>query len=313
VLDPAAGAGLRISAERERPDTGYAATLAKNGDGVVLRLSRGLDVLASKPVPVAKPMWPRRLSVARAGAFVAAGIDGQTLLVWRDPAPLPGDRVAVEAAGATAAFSNFTIEHLSARQYSFEFLAPTWRQTGGPWRLHSGLSCIPWDHWLTADGRKQQAIRWLREKQPADAAVQFDVSEITIGTDDPNTTHYHYPYHDITLAACADGRDLMSGYAVEIGADRGACVRIRKRGKIIFETSAFTIVMGRHCNDPRQINCYFRKLGNRLILRLNGHLLADLVDPKPLAGGYVALAVKDCRANFSDVFIMPETAAHRDR
>ncbi len=313
VLDPGPGAGLRISADRKQPGTGYAATLAKSGGRVVLTLRRGPRVVASKPVPAASPTWPRRLFIEREGEFVAAGIDRTALLVWRDPTPLSGDRVAIEAAGANAAFSNFTIEHLSARQYSFEFLAPAWRQTGGSWTLHSGLSCIPWDHWLTADGRKQQAVTWLREKQPADVAVQFDVSEITIGTDDPNTTHHHYPYHDITLAVCADGRDLMSGYAVEIGADRGACLRIRKRGKIIFETSEFTISMGRHCNTPRQVNCYFRKLGNRLILRLNGRVLADWVDPEPLAGGYVALAAKDCRANFSDVLIMPETAPYLDR
>ena len=308
VADPSAGVGLRIAADAREPGTGYAAALQPAGKDVTLTLSRGAEAVGRTTIPGAAASWPRRLFVERDGPFVAAGLGDARPLVWRDPDPLPGSRVGIDAAGGACAFDNLRIVSLTGLQYPFERIEPAWREAGGEWMLHTGLSCIPWSYWLTADGRKTPAVIWHRGELPADVAVRVDVSEITIGTDDPDTTHYHFPYHDITVALAADGKDLHSGYAVEIGADGGRCARIRRQGKVIFETYDFTITMGSHCNSPRQVRAYVRKLGRRLIVRLNGTLLADLVDPKPLGAGYVALSAKDCRANFSDVLIAPDTA-----
>ncbi len=308
VLAPGKGAGLRVAADADVSGSGYAALAAPAGKGAELRLLRNRQVVARRPIPARSPFWPRRLFVERYGPFVAAGVDGRALIVWRDPRPLPGARVALVSEGGAPAFSDLRLENLTGALYRFEELEPAWRQAGGRWTLHSGMSCIPWDNWITGDGRNEPAVMWLRRPAPGDVAVRFDVCEFTLGTDDPNVTHYHFPYHDITLAVCADGKDLRSGYAVEIGADGGACLRVRKQGNLIFETYDFTIKMGSHCNSPRQVRCYFRKRGGELTLWINGRLMAKMYDDKPLAGGYIGLSAKDCRANFSDVLVMPDTA-----
>ena len=308
VCSLANGVGLRIAAADTTSDSsGYSACLQPAGDAMKLDLLREMTVVASQTIQSDAARLPQRLSLERDGRFLFASIGDPKRLVWRDPSPLSGERVGVLALDGQCVLDNLRIENVTGLKYTFERLSPAWRQASGDFMLHSGLSCIPWNYWLTADGRKEPAVLWHRGKLPDDFAVRLDVSEITIGTDDPETTHYHFPFHDITLAVCADGRDLQSGYAVEIGADKGACTRIRRRGKIIFETFDFTITMGNHCNTPRQIDVYLRKLGKRLRLVLNGETIADLEDADPLGAGFIALAAKDCRANFSDVLIMPES------
>ena len=300
------GVGLRIAADRTRPKTGYSAMLNSTDAGLRLSLRRGDRVVAEKAIPRPKGSAGLGLSIERDGPFVVAGVERAAPLAWIDPEPLDGEWVGLTSEGE-ASVDALRIENLTALRYSFERLSASWRQQSGGWMLHSGLSCIPWNYWLTADGRREPAVLWHRAKLPDDVAVRFDVSEITIGTDDPDVTHYHYPYHDITLALCADGRDLRSGYAVEIGANRGTCTRMRRRGKVVFETYGFDIVMGDHCNTPRQVEVYLRKAGSRLTLVLNGQTLVQFEDPDPLPAGWLGLGVSDCRANFSDVFIMPES------
>ena len=307
VLAMTKGAAVRIAGEQAGSDDGYAACLVRSEQGFRLSLRRGAKAIGEKTIQAAAIRLPCRLSVERDCDYVVAEVGEAHRLVCRDAAPLLGEYVSIASLGGPCVFDNLRIENLTAFHYTFERISPAWREASGGFMLHSGLSCIPWDYWLTADGRKTPAVLWHREELPADLAVQFDVSEITIGTDDPDVTHYHFPYHDVTLAVCADGSDLQSGYAIEIGADRGACARIRKRGKILFETYDFTITMGDHCNTPRQVQVYLRKLGQRLTLAFNSAPIADIHDPDPLPGGSLALAVKDCRANFSDVLIMPET------
>jgi len=307
ICSLASGVGLQIAAADTVPDrSGYAACLRPTDGALKLDLLREARVVGSQTAQGEAVRLPQRLSLERDGGFLIAALGDSPRLVWRDPDPLPGERVGVLALGGPCAFDDLRIENLTGLKYTFERLSPAWRQVSGDFMLHSGLSCIPWNYWLTADGRKEPAVLWHRGKLPTDFAIRFDVSEITIGTDDPETTHYHFPYHDISLVVCADGQDLQSGYAIEMGADQGTCTRIRRQGKVVFETFDFTISMGDHCNTPRQIHVYLRKLGKRLRVVLNGETLADLEDANPLDAGFIALAAEGCRANFSDVLIMPE-------
>ena len=300
VLSMAQGVALKIAS------AAYTARLEPGARGHRLSLLRGSKVVAEKSLQLSADRLPSRITLERDGHYIVAELDGTHRVVWRDPQPQLGEQVSLASLGGQCSFDNLRIENLTALHYPFTHISPDWREASGGFMLHSGLSCIPWSYWLTADGRSTPAVLWHRDKLPADLAVQFDVSEITIGTDDPDVTHYHFPYHDVTLALCANGSDPQSGYAIEIGADRGRCARVRKRGKVLWETREFTITMGGHCNTPRQVEVYVRKSGPRLTVTLNGSTLADLHDPDPLPGGSLALVVKDCRANFSDVLIIPE-------
>jgi hypothetical protein len=280
--------------EEKAGDTGYRLSLA----GEQLALTRNGQTVGQAagagPPPLA-------LSLRRDGPFVV-GEAGAAVVSFRDPEPLPTGYAVVQAAGR-AVIDNLSLGASHALAYRFDRVEPDWIEAGGEWLFHSGMACIPWAYWLSGDGRETPAVVWNRRETPADLSARFDVSEYTVGYE--SGEHVHYPYHDISLAVCADGESLDSGYRFVIGAEGGRKTRLLRQGQVVAETAEprFTATMGGHCNNPRAIEVVAEKRGGELRLTLNGALAFEYEDPAPLGPGRVALAVDGCRANFRDLFI----------
>lgn len=283
----AQGARLALLA----PEGGYRLELT----GGEFRLCRGDVLLAARKLdqpPLLARLW-------RDGEWVAAEVDGQRV-AHRDPAPPGAGRVGLEVSGGRVALATLTVTAESAFATPFRDIDCGWRQVG-PWRWNSGMACIAWSYWITGDGRDGPTWLWRRRPLAGEATVRVHVSEYTDGYEDGDETHQHFPYHDVSVVLSGDGHDPDSGYRFIIGADGGKCARLLRRGEVVAENRRFTIVMGSHCNEPRSIYVEAGHQAGRLTLRLNGAEALRWDDPDPLDGGYIALGVAGCRANFSDL------------
>lgn len=266
----------------------------------VLRLSRNGQLVAEAPAPKALPL---RLSLRRDGPFII-GQAGSVVLPYKDSQPLPSGYALVQAAGETI-IDNLDVGGAHALAYRFDRVEPDWLETSGEWIFHSGMACIPWNYWLTGDGRQTPAVLWNRRKAPENLTVRFDVSEYTEGYE--SGEHQHFPYHHISLVLSGDRNEPDSGYRFVIGADGGRVTRLLRKGQVVAETSdpRFVITTG-SSNVLRAVEVIAAKNAGDLMLWLNGILALTYTDSHPLGPGWVAIGVEKCRANFRDLFIYRE-------
>ncbi|MCC7493968.1 MAG: hypothetical protein IT204_16545 [Fimbriimonadaceae bacterium] len=286
--------------------------LSGGGEGYALRLTAGQARLLRRGQEVARLSLtdpPARARLTRDSAWVVGEVDGQRL-VWRDPEPLSSGRPGLRLSGGEVRLNEFEVFAENAVGSTFGVIDTAWREAGN-WVWNSGMACIAWSYWITADARQQPALLWRREPLPRDLTVDFHVSESTDGyeEDQAGHDHIHYAYHDLSIVLDGDGRAADSGYRVLIGADGGRGIKLLRQGQVVAQNPRFRITMGGHCNEPRTIHTVLTRRGARLSLRLNGELLLDWSDPAPLAGGgCLALGAAGCRANFSDFVALAPAA-----
>ncbi|MBM3473950.1 MAG: hypothetical protein FJX75_11830 [Armatimonadetes bacterium] len=277
---------LTICSDATR-ELGYSLTFT----GPALQLTRNGQPVAEASAPTRLPL---SLSLRRDGPFVI-GRAGETVVSYRDPEPLPSGDALVSAAGQ-AIIDNLELGAAHALAYRFDRVEPDWVETSGEWLFHSGMACIPWDYWLTGDGRETPAVAWNRRQAPADLCVRFDVSQYTEGYE--SGQHQHFAYHDISLALSGDGADLDSGYRFLVGAEGGRGTRLFRKGQLVAETTD-----PRFSSTARAIEVIATKSGGSVTLWLNGVQALTYEDPEALGAGRVALGVEKCRANFRDLFL----------
>jgi len=280
------------------PASGYAAHLAENGRRLEL-LRRG-QVVAACDLTALGGEAGGSLQLERVGRHFVARC-GEQAVAYRDEAPLTAELAALVVEQGSAAVREFAIEGRNALAYPFDRIEPDWRPVSGDWRFHSGMTCIPWNYWITGDGRGQPALQWNRVRLPADLDLDFYVSEHTEGEE--NGSHFHFPYHDISVVLSGDGQSLDSGYRVLLGANGGHGSVLYRKGEAVAKSAMPVIVMGSHCNEPRQLRVHLRKEKSKLTVTANGTVLFALDDAEPLGEGYLALGASGCRANFSDFYL----------
>ena len=282
----------------ESAQVGYALSVT----GGTLELLRCGEVVDTTALPTTDGTL--KLEVRRDGPFIAAQAGG-AVTSYRDPEPLPSGYSMVYAEGESL-LDNIELGASHALAYRFDRVEPDWEPVSGQWMFHSGMACIPWAHWVSADGREEPAMSWNRIPAPANIAVSFDVSEYTVGRD--SGEHYHYPYHDISLVVCAQEKSVDSGYRFVVGAEGGRLTRLYRNGELVQEVNdrRFTIAMGAHCNTPRAMEVAASKHGGKLRLSCNGVEALTYEDPEPLGDGWVGIGAAGCRTNFRDLIL------HRD-
>ncbi len=229
----------------------------------------------------------------------------RTVYAWRDPDALPDGYAEVSIAGGEAQFREIVLASDSALAYKFNRVEPDWQPRSGEWTDHTGMACILWDYWITADGREEPARTWNRRPLPADVAVDVSAAEYTDGFADGD--HRHYPYHDVRIALCADPETPDAGYAFVVGADGGRRTVLLRNGVEVASSDnpRFRIVMGGHCNTPRAVRLRAQNAGGVLTLTFNGIEALRWQDPDPLGGGQVGLGCDGCRVIFRDCMIYP--------
>ena len=221
--------------------------------------------------------------------------------VWAVEPPESERTLLIKAAGRVQ-LRNLLIASPSLRTFAFNKLEPGWFIESGRWRIHDGLACIAWDHWIGAEAQPE-AFLWLQEQIGGDFLLGLQVSEASKGYSDG--THRHFPYHDVYVNVCAEKMDPTSGYAFVIGADGGRLTRLYRRGRLVGESAALRIQMGSHCNHPREILVRVVRKSSTLKLILNGSTLLEYEDRAPLRGGLIGIGAKECRVNFKDFFVYP--------
>jgi hypothetical protein len=291
---------------------------APEGDKVFpparLVLRRTAEEVGSCPLPegagagaVARGGGARRvrLSLERRGAHLLARLDGRLVLSWRDAEPLEGDGAGLFMVGGRASFGRATIRHLRATRSDFRNVAPEWQPLFGKWLPHTGLSCIPWDHWITAFGSAgDPAYLGLLREPVRDVCVATRISEAGEGFE--NRTHVHYPMHDVavTLRGRLDA-PRSAGYRflfAPLPGKRGGV--LLRDGLEVASTDDFGTVMGEHHNEPRQFTVVARAEGGRVSCEIDGHEVLEWTDPVPLPAGEVLLGSEKGRVNFADVCVM---------
>ena len=108
---------------------------------------------------------------------------------------------------------------------------------------------------------------------------------------------------DMFVVLCGDGSSIDKGYVLHIGAEKGAETKLLRNGVAVAGTKRFPIVMGPHCNSPRQLDVQIRRRGSRIRVWLSGRRAFDYVDPKPIISGKIGLGRLNGRADFSDVVV----------
>ncbi len=307
--DPLAGDAL-LTCEFDEPSKAPAvALLGKDlASGYVARLTagrrlellRGGNVVASCDRNTSAEEAGGDLQLARVGRHYVARC-GEESVTFHDENPLAADLAALVVEQGSATIRGFAIEGRNALAYPFDRVEPDWRPVSGDWRFHSGMTCIPWNYWITGDGREQPAVQWNRNRLPADFDLDFYVSEHTEGEE--SGSHFHFPYHDLSVVFSGDGQSPDSGYRLLLGANGGHGSVLYRKGEVVAKSPLPVITLGGHCNDPRQLRVHLRKEKGRLVVTANGMALFEIEDAEPLGEGYLALGAAGCRANFSDFYL----------
>lgn len=295
-LPPGRTAGAVLGCESRKLESGYRVSVA-GGDRPLVSLLRHGQVVASGSGIWGSEQWiPVKLF--RDGGWVVAQLSGNAPVTFRDDQPLTGSQVGLWCQGEGVEFDNFALWNDASVRTDFNRVSTDWYASSGQWNLHSGMACIDWDYWVSGDGRDHEGLYWNRRKVPSDVEVDFCVSEYSEGEESGD--HHHFPYYDIRLVLAGDGKNQDSGYSFILGKGQGRGVALLRDGNLLAENPDYPIAMRGHCNSPRSIHVVARKLAGHVELWCNEKKMLDYEDPNALGGGYAALGVKGCRANFND-------------
>ena len=103
---------------------------------------------------------------------------------------------------------------------------------------------------------------------------------------------YYYLRRDFGLSFCTDGRNLDSGYTLLFGGWNNTKTALFKRGQEIASTNKpqFLFPVGTDHSQVHKLwwNFDFAKRDRHVIIKLNGNVMFDVVNPEPIDGGHIA-------------------------
>jgi len=298
---PEGTVGLGLCTDGRDIDTGYALAFSAGQQPSLKLLRRGQVVAEQAALAGDDLSWPTTMTLFRDGNVVGAA-GGDSGLTYTDPDPLPDGHPALWVSGGQALFDDLRLGNLRATVDRFDGPAPDWVPSHGRWVVHSGMACIAWDYWTTAFG-EPLALTWQRQPCAADFVLDCNVSEYSEGY--ASGEHKHFPYHDICVAFCGDGREPDSGYRFLIASEGGKVTKLLRKGAVVAQTAEprFRIVSDDEYNTPRAFDAQVQRKGGRISLALNGLPALQYEDPEPLAPGQVGLGLAECAADFRDVIL----------
>jgi len=289
LLKPGPGATARLIIAATDAG-GY--ELALDKDKVAL-LRLGKEMSAA---PAAGLSWPAEARLWREGRTVRASA-GAIALQADDPFPLEGRRLGVAVSGQADLF-HLTVANNLASASRFDNVETDWRPGAGQWVEHGGMTCMAWSYWISALA-DPKALLWNAFVWPEDFTADAWAGEATLGEE--TRTHQHFPYHSIQFIVAGDGRDPDKGYRFSIAEGPGKdLTRLYRNGIVMAETRAFRVIMGGHCNRPRDFQMTVQRQGAVIALLIDGRPLIEFTDPQPLGPGQIAIGCQGCRADFKD-------------
>ncbi len=283
---------------------GYVLKVSSDGDSggrAAAELHRDGEKVASANLSSrAGPL--RALSLRRAGRFAVGAVNGEEVLVFRDPRPPSGSKVAWVAKGIEAEPAGAMVFSDRVRDYDFSRAPCDWRPGAGVWEVTNRWECDP--RWSFYSGRpvkgKKLAVLWNKRSFAGDVSVEFYAS---VKMEGARGKRYSWA-RDLNVVICADGSDLRSGYSFLFGGfDNGRTCIVRK-GQVVASTDKGVIP---RTNTIHRAWFYLRveKRGSALRFTVDNGRIASLEyeDPEPLTGARVAIWTYNCGMMVSRVKI----------
>ncbi len=246
---------------------GYVLVCARSGDELGLALSRDGEDVAAETLDLETD--PARLRLRRAGGLLVAYLDDRPVLVWRDPEPLEGSRIAwAHDPGVEIDPAAVQIYSHSVLDYSFNNAPVDWRGAGGVWQVQNRWECDPrWTFmagmppylaaeraeayarvskdrakWLVESLKEQLALQpdpksrlaaiWHKGAFPGDVTVEAFVGPMMDQKRNREEGHYkHIKNFAITIGG--DGESLRSGYACIFGYEDNKKSVILRDGEVV--------------------------------------------------------------------------------
>ena len=319
----------------DRPDS--TATIVLNGDGTSAASGYRLEVGPKKTEgarpgervmclyrlegndPVARAdvgtVPPTSVKLERTGGLLVGYLDGRGSLIWRDEAPLRGDRLGWDVTGGVVKMEADDVLVSSPNVYQYNFTqAPTeWRTAGGLWEVSNRWECDP--RWSFFSGRSETsevAALWSKRLFKGDVTVDYYIAP---KMNSKRGNAYQY-VRDFNCTIGADGKDLASGYSFLVGGFDNSRLGIYRGTKLLDEAK------GRSRGEviPRSSEIHHlwfhirvQKKGDTLRLWYENQLwhetsVVECKDPEPLSGNRIAFWTKDCGVMVGKVVISCEDA-----
>jgi len=282
---------LAVAATRGEEASGYRFELA--ADARSLRLERAGTVVAEKPVdgPPAE-----QITLARTGDTVRVALDGRTLVTYQDPEPLRGCAVWVQgtpAAGVRLDSPNVFEDYFNG--------APTeWHAMSGSWEVMNRWVCTP--SWSFFGGRSDGLLAlWSKRRMDGDCFLDAHIGVMMLSMRVARTGYENM--RDVGLTICGDGRNVASGYAAIVGAQRNTLTALYRNGRLVASTRQADALLPKDANRGEQgeidsqhhgwNHVKLAKEGRRVRLFLWNQAVLDYEDPEPLPGGHAAVWTVD--------------------
>ncbi len=303
---------LGIGKSGHKPGNGYSWTLepAGAGEGAAghgwhCRMVREGKAVAD--VALDSGHEPESIFIRRRGAYVLAGVNGETLHEYRDDEPVEGTRVAFLAKGLDVDPSNARLVGGLMHDYRFTRAPSEWRVGEGVWEIANRWSCDPrWSflvgspvNWPNSKADEKLVVAWNKRDFPGDVLVDFYIGPRMDQSKPPKYRRYEY-VRDLNVTISADGKDLSSGYSFMFGGFRNTKSAILRKGKVLAEDKSMNsrYPANSMVSHQRWHRIRVERTGGKLTYRVYWagyeRVALEVEDPDPLGGGRVAVWSYDC-------------------
>jgi len=268
--------GVYLGAVDEKVASGYQLTAG----GGKLMLARGGQAKAETSVPASASL--KAIQFRRLGEQLMAYLDHRPVLVWKDPQPVPGDKLGWHTKDTS--IENEDVEVFSDRVLTDAFTrAPvTWRIGTGIWEVTNRWQCDP--RWSFFSGRRDDgpAVLWHKREFNGDLTMEFCAS---IKMDYTKTVGYGFA-SDLNATICADGAHTDTGYSFVFAGWGNTKTAIVRQREVVVESPGPLIGGNVH---RRWWYFKIEKRGPRMRYWVDNKLVFEYVDPKPLTGNRIAI------------------------
>jgi hypothetical protein len=259
----------------------------------LLKMVRAGETVAEGVLPEGSARELSSLSLRRAGPYLVGKINGRPELVFRDPQPLTGSKVAYYAKGAGVRTESSRIISEHCLNELFARAPVEWRTAGyaiaevtNRWQCDARWSffCLKNDM-----SRGNPAVLWAKNLYPGDVSVEFFVGH---KMERERGQPYGYA-RDVNVSICSNGYDLTKGYAFLWGGHGNQATCLYRDGVEVKRVERNLPIENRRVHRAWML-VRVEKRGNRISLhvdRIPEEPPIDLVyeDPQPLRGDRVAI------------------------
>ena len=271
--NPEHGYGLRASAEAGQPTLHL--ELRREGKVVDTADREGLE-------------GPVELTFARRGPFLLAEVEGEPVLMYRDPEPLRGRQVGLRWENWPQDFNAVEVDSPQVCDYTFSTAPTDWYAERGVWEITDRWVCFPGWSWFGGT-RDRSPILWSKRIFSGDLTVEVFAA---IQMDRRDKGGYSNP-SDLNLTLCGDGRSLDSGYSFIFAGWNNSRSAIWRRTEIVAtnDQAKFNNPSSGNTNGFHRHWFYLRveRRGKEVRFSVDDQEIARYEDPNPLPGGRVAL------------------------